>query len=113
MFEFRWKHRERGNKIPKNAFHCVQRNAPDPKETKNAIDAEGVEILTHLREPLLPPPKAAFLHDRPIVSRKSPVLPFFSEWIRRGSRLDVHVIQLRALPRIRAVPVYAYRKIPL
>ena len=71
------------------------------------INAEGVEIVGHLREALFPPREAVGGHARPVVSGEAPVLTFRRKWIGRCSGLHRHVEKLWGLPRIRAVAEHA------
>ena len=105
--------RNRRNEIAEDAFDRVRRAAPDAEKSKNVVNAERVEIISHLREPLLPPRETVGGHARPVVSREAPVLALRGEGIRRRAGLQVHVKQLRLLPRIRAVPIHANGEVAL
>ena len=64
---------------------------------EDVINAEGVEIISHLRETAFPPREAIGRHARPIVSGEAPVLTFRRKRIRRCARLHIQVEEFRRL----------------
>lgn len=64
---------------------------PDAEETKDVVDAEGVEVLSHLRKALAPPSIIVLGHLVPIVGREAPVLTIFRELIRGSTSGHGHV----------------------
>src|SRR4030095_8648986 len=80
------------NEISHNTFNSIHGNAPDAEETKNMIDTESVEVIAHLFKSLTPPRKTILLHSFPVVSRETPVLPFYRKIIRRRTGLHTHVV---------------------
>jgi hypothetical protein len=104
VLELIYADRQRRNKGTQDAFHRMFRNAPDAEKTKDVIDTERIEIITHLQETLAPPFKTVFLHAVPVVGRETPVLPFYRKIVRRRPGLLIHVVQIGRRPRIATVP---------
>ena len=113
LIELRQLHRNGGSKKSQDALYRVRRTAPDAEETENVVNAKRIEVIAHLCEPMFPPREAVLLHARPVVGRKSPVLPFHSESVRRRTGLRVGMEKFRLLPDIRAVAINADRDVAL
>lgn len=69
--------------VTHHAGRVSDRDFPDAEEAEDVVDAEGVEVLSHLRQALTPPSIIIFSHLVPIVCRESPVLSVFRELIGR------------------------------
>src|SRR5579871_209430 len=92
LAEFIDVNRNRRNKISKYSFHSIHRDTPDPKEPQDMINAKSIEVMRHLLKSFFPPAKSIFGHFFPIVSGKSPILPFDSKAIRGRASLKIHMI---------------------
>src|SRR6516162_8599853 len=84
-----WKRR---HEMSEDAFHRIDRDAPNAKEPKDMVDSESIEIFSHLRKAMFPPGITIGLHSRPIISRKAPVLPLDAEGVRWRAGLHIHPI---------------------
>src|SRR4030095_3095789 len=79
-------------KMTHDPFYRMNWNAPYSKESKYMIYPECIEVITHLLKSPAPPFKMIFLHFFPVVSWKSPVLPFYCKIIRRRPGLEIQVV---------------------
>src|SRR5688572_3859540 len=87
-----------GNKPSHYSLYSVSWNTPDAKKAEYMVNAESIEIITHLGKTLLPPGEAGFLHFFPVISGKAPVLTNDGKIIRRSSGLPVHIVLGRVYP---------------
>ena len=79
---------------------------PNAEETKDMIDAVGVEIAGHHLQAATPPGVVVFGHCCPVVGREAPILSLGSEVIGRGSNLHVKVEQIGMRFHVHAQWVY-------
>ena len=105
--------RERRVEMSQQSRFDSHRNLPDAEKSKNMINPERVEILTHLSEPCFPPGVAILGHLFPVVGRKTPVLAIGSESVRRCPGLRVKVEQMRKLPGVHTRAADSDRKVAL
>src|SRR5262249_44675116 len=101
------------SEVAEDALDSVDRNAPNAEEAQDVVDPESIEVATQLSEALFPPREPGLLHQRPVVGGEAPVLAFFGERVGGGTCLDVHMVELRTLPGIGAIPIDSYREISL
>src|SRR5574343_631941 len=99
------------NKSTHNAFHRGNRYAPDTEKTKNMINTDGIKIVSHLNEALVPPFKLIALHLLPVIGGESPVLTVNGKIIRWGTRLHIHMIQPGVHPCVYTIAIDPNRNI--
>lgn len=75
------------------------------------IDAETIEVITHLMKTPFPPGIIIFLHCFPVIGREHPVLTVNGEIIGRRTGLTVHIKILRFRPGVDTGTVHTDRKV--
>ena len=90
--------------MAQDAEDGVDGHLPDTEESQDMVDTEGVEILRHPLQSLMPP---SYELRVPIVGGEAPVLTIWRERIGRSTRLSVEVEKRRMGLGLHAVEIDA------
>mmetsp|Transcript_31256 Transcript_31256/g.64787 ORF Transcript_31256/g.64787 Transcript_31256/m.64787 type:complete len:308 (-) Transcript_31256:521-1444(-) len=105
--------RQRRAEPPQQTPSGRRRHFPDAEEPQDVVDAERLEVSAHPAKAVGPPAVTVLRHRLPVVRREPPVLPVLGVVVGGGTRLLVHVEEMRLEPGIHRVVVDADRQVAL